>query len=89
MILRRDGVHRILFIEVPDAKRDKNRLHFDLRPEEGTQAEELARLRDLGATEVADLRAKYGAGTGWVVLADPKGNEFCILRGEAEAAQAQ
>jgi hypothetical protein len=38
----------------------------------------------LGATEVADLRRHDG--TGWVVLADPEGNELCILRSEAEVA---
>lgn len=89
MIIRPDGGHRVLFIEVPEGKQGKNRLHFDLRPTEGTRDEELARLRELGATEVTDLRGKYGAGTGWVVVADPEGNEFCILRSEAEAAQAQ
>ena len=89
MILDADGGHRLLFIEVPEEKQGKNRLHLDLRPAETTQDEELARLRELGATVVADLRGKYGAGTGWVVLADPGGNEFCILRGEAEIAQAQ
>ncbi|MGO1727578.1 VOC family protein [Glutamicibacter ardleyensis] len=36
----------------------------------------------LGASEVADLR--HLDGTGWVVLADPEGNEFCILRSDAE-----
>jgi hypothetical protein len=39
-----------------------------------------------GAKLVADFRGKYGPGTGWVVLADPEGNEFCILRSEAEVA---
>ena len=76
----------ILFIEVPDAKTVKNRIHFDLRPVEGTRDEELARLLDHGATQVADHRGQYGPGTGWVVLADPEGNEFCILRSESEAA---
>lgn len=36
------------------------------------------------ATEIADHRGKYGPRTGWVVLADPEGNEFCILRNAAE-----
>lgn len=76
--------HQILFIEVPDAKATKNRLHFDLRPRAGTRDEELARLLALGATQVADHRGNYGPGTGWVVLADPEGNEFCILRSDAE-----
>ena len=72
--------HLILFIEVPDGKSVKNRLHFDLRPRTGTRDEEVDRLIGIGATQVADLRGKYGPGTGWVVLADPEGNEFCILR---------
>jgi hypothetical protein len=80
--------HRVLFIEVPEAKSGKNRLHFDLRPRDRTQAEEVERLLAAGATQVADLRGKYGPGTGWVVLADPEGNEFCILRSPAEIAEA-
>ena len=86
MILDPETGHRVLFIEVPDAKSVKNRVHFDLRPREGTRDEELAWLLDHGATEVADHRGKYGPGSGWVTLADPEGNEFCILRSEAEVA---
>ncbi len=81
-IQRPDGGHPLLFIEVPEAKRVKNRIHFDLFPSAGTRDEELARLLALGATEVEDRREADG--TGWVVLADPEGNEFCILRGPAE-----
>ena len=84
LVLSRDGQHRLLFIEVPDRKQVKNRMHLDLRPREGTRDEELARLLALGATEVADRRNDDG--TGWVVLADPERNEFCILRSEAEVA---
>lgn len=80
MIVSPDGAHRLLFIEVPDDKVVKNRLHLDLEPTDGTRDDELARLLAHGATEVADHRGKYGPGTGWVVLADPEGNEFCILR---------
>ncbi len=76
--------HRLLFIEVPDAKTVKNRIHLDLRPREGSRDEEVERVRDLGATEVADLRGEHGPGTGWVVFADPEGNEFCVLRSMAE-----
>jgi hypothetical protein len=76
--------HLLLFLEVPDEKTVKNRLHFDLRPREGSRDDELARLREHGATEVLDMRERFGPGTGWVVLADPEGNEFCILRSEAE-----
>lgn len=88
MILDPVSGHRILFIEVPEGKSVKNRLHFDLKPRDGTRDEELARLLALGATEVADLRGRFGPGTGWVVLADPEGNEFCILRNGAERAAA-
>jgi len=88
MIQAPDASQNLLFIEVPDAKRVKNRIHLDLRPQEGSRDEELQRLRDLGATEVADRRDVHGPGTGWVVLADPEGNEFCILRGEQERAAA-
>ena len=78
--------HEILFIEVPDTKVVKNRLHFDLRPRDRSQDEEIERVRALGAVEVLDLRGKYGPGTGWMVFADPEGNEFCILRSPAELA---
>jgi catechol 2,3-dioxygenase-like lactoylglutathione lyase family enzyme len=81
--------HLLLFIEVPDTKSVKNRLHFDLRPRAGTRDEELARLLAHGAAEVLDMRGTYGPGTGWVVLADPEGNEFCILRSTSEQAATQ
>jgi predicted enzyme related to lactoylglutathione lyase len=87
MIFSPDGRIRVLFIEVPDKKLVKNRMHFDLVPAEGTRDEELARLVSIGATVVDDLRRPDG--TGWVVLADPEGNEFCILRSEAERAAAR
>lgn len=84
MIASPDGAHRLLFIETPDEKLVKNRLHLDLRPADGTRDEELGRLLAHGAREVADLRTPDGRG--WVVLADPEGNEFCILRSEGELA---
>jgi len=71
---------------VPEGKATKNRIHLDLRPSAGTREEELARLLALGATEVGDLRNDDG--TGWVVLADPEGNEFCILRSMDEVIAA-
>jgi hypothetical protein len=80
--------HQLLFIEVPDAKQVKNRVHFDLRPGERTRDEEVAHLLSLGATQVADQREVRGDGTGWVVLADPEGNEFCVLRSDAERGVA-
>ncbi|WP_185995492.1 VOC family protein [Nocardioides campestrisoli] len=86
MIQRPDGGHRLLFLEVPEAKAGKNRLHLDLRPQERTRDEEIAWALGMGATQVADHRGIYGPGSGWVILADPEGNEFCILRSEAEVA---
>jgi hypothetical protein len=84
MIFSKDGTHRILFIEVADAKAGKNRIHFDLRPVEGSRDDELARLIDLGAKPLYDLRKPDGSG--WVTLGDPEGNEFCMLRSEAAAS---
>ena len=81
--------HQVLFIEVPDAKQGKNRMHFDLMPREGPRDDELVRLLEHGATEVLDLRDRWGPGTGWMVLADPEGNEFCILRSQAERDAAR
>ena len=68
-----DRLPGILFEPVTDEKRGKNRLHFDLRPDD--QDAEVARLIELGATP-ADIG--QGEQT-WIVLADPEGNEFCVL----------
>src|SRR4051794_16961726 len=84
MIVDPGSGHRLLFIEVPDVKSVKNRLHLDLAPADRRRDEEVERVRGLGATEVADRRRPDG--TGWVVLADPEGNEFCVLRSDAERA---
>jgi predicted enzyme related to lactoylglutathione lyase len=63
----------LIFVPVPEAKRVKNRIHIDLNPDD--QAAEVDRLLALGAT-----RADVGQGdVRWVVLADPEGNEFCVL----------
>lgn len=62
------------FLAVPDDKVVKNRLHLDLRPDD--QEAEVKRLLALGATRV-DIG--QGDEVSWVVLADPEGNEFCIL----------
>jgi catechol 2,3-dioxygenase-like lactoylglutathione lyase family enzyme len=67
----------LLFITVPEGKELKNRIHFDLRPVEWGRDEEVERLLALGATQVADHR--QDGGRGWVTLADPEGNEFCVL----------
>ena len=71
-----DGiVPDILFLRVPEGKSVKNRLHLDLRPVD--QAAEVARLEGLGAKR---LSVGQGPDATWVVLADPEGNEFCVLR---------
>ncbi|MFD9093717.1 VOC family protein [Streptomyces collinus] len=72
----------LLFVTVPDAKTVKNRVHLDLQPQDRSRDEEVERLLALGATQVDDQRRPDG--TGWVVLADPEGNEFCVERSQAE-----
>ncbi len=87
MIRDAETGHRLLFIEVPEGSLPhtrKNPLHLDLRPRTGTCSEEVAAAVARGATVVADLRGLHGPSTGWVVLADPEGNEFCILLAESE-----
>jgi hypothetical protein len=64
----------ILFVKVPDRKTTKNRLHFDLRPKD--QAAQVQQLIDLGAERV---NVGQSEDVSWVVLADPEGNEFCVL----------
>jgi hypothetical protein len=64
----------ILFVKVPDTKSVKNRLHFDLRPVD--QQSQVQRLVDLGARRIEVGQADD---VSWVVLADPEGNEFCVL----------
>jgi predicted enzyme related to lactoylglutathione lyase len=64
----------LLFLTVPEPKTVKNRLHIDLRPDD--QDAEVERALALGASHV-----DIGQGDQtWVVLADPEGNEFCVLR---------
>lgn len=67
----------ILFIKVADKRTVKNRLHFDLRPQD--QMAEVARLEALGARKV-EIGQSEDPATTWVVMADPEGNEFCVLR---------
>ena len=56
--------HQLLFIEVPDEELPAKRIHFDLRPRAGTRDEELARLLEHGATQVADRRSSSGGWSG-------------------------
>ena len=66
----------LLFEPVPQPKQAQNRLHIDVSPVGCDQSEELERLLALGARPVD---VGQGEQT-WVVLADPEGNEFCLLR---------
>ena len=71
-----DGVSPdLLFLKVHERKEVKNRLHLDLRPED--RDAEVARLEGLGARRVS---VGQGPEVAWVVMADPDGNEFCVLR---------
>jgi hypothetical protein len=77
-----EGKHRpgpvpptLTFAQVPEGKTSKNRLHIDINPTDREQDEEVRRLLGLGARH-----ADVGQGEqSWVVLADPEGNEFCVL----------
>lgn len=79
-----DGSIRLLFIPVPEGKSVKNRVHLDLSPTDCTRDEQVSTALGLGATLVGDHRNPDGSG--WVVLADPAGNEFCVERSAAERA---
>jgi predicted enzyme related to lactoylglutathione lyase len=70
-----DQLPGLIFVAVPEAKAGKNRLHIDLRPDD--QDAEVERLVDMGARHVDVGQADDAT---WVVLADPEGNEFCVLR---------
>jgi predicted enzyme related to lactoylglutathione lyase len=80
-----DGVGPVVFFQaVPEGKTVKNRLHLCVHPTDRGRDAEVERLTGLGATQVTDCRRPDGGG--WVVLADPEGNEFCVLRPPAERA---
>jgi predicted enzyme related to lactoylglutathione lyase len=72
-----DASVRIMFEKVPEPKTIKNRVHLDVKATDGDQDGEVERLLALGAS-----RVDIGQGeVSWVVLADPEGNEFCVLAG--------
>jgi predicted enzyme related to lactoylglutathione lyase len=75
------GRPTLVFVPVPEQKTLKNRLHIDVSPSGGSdQQREVERLIGLGARP-----ADVGQGEQtWVVLADPEGNEFCVLRTPVE-----
>ena len=66
----------IAVFQVPEGKSIKNRLHLDLRADGSSTEDELQRLLNLGARRVD---VGQGPEVSWVVLADPEGNEFCLL----------
>lgn len=78
-----DGHHDLLFLKVPEPKAVKNRLHLCLQPQQ-QRDHEVERLVSLGASLHDDRRNPDGSG--WAVLLDPEGNEFCVLRSAAERA---
>lgn len=63
----------------------KNRVHLDLRPADRTREQETERILALGATQLAHHQRPDG---GWITLADPEGNEFCILSRESARSGA-
>jgi len=72
----------LVFVPVPERKSVKNRIHLDVNPVACDQKEEVARIMALGARPV-----DVGQGeSSWVVLADPEGNEFCVLSRRADVA---
>lgn len=73
----------LYFQQVPEPKTVKNRLHLCLRPDT-SRDQEVERLLTLGATLHADHRNPDG--TGWAILTDPEGNEFCVLRSDSDRA---
>ena len=72
---------RIVVGRAPDDKVVKNRLHIDVNATDRDRDAAVERIRDLGATRV-DIG--QGDDVSWVVLADPEGNEFCVLRSRVE-----
>ena len=86
LITSRDLSQLLLFITVPDDKKVKNRVHLDLRPVDGTREQEVERILALGASQLADHRRPDGSG--WITLADPEGNEFCILAKDPAGSSA-
>lgn len=75
-----DAGPRLTFIQVPESKVVKNRLHVDVNPVAISQAEEVERILSLGARRI-DIGQGEAA---WVVLADLEGNEFCVLQATVE-----
>jgi hypothetical protein len=81
-----DGTPGLLFVTVPEGKfsepRTGPRMHFDVQPTDCSRDEEVERLKSLGASQYEDHRKPDGAG--WVTMADPEGNLFCVERSATE-----
>jgi hypothetical protein len=80
-----EGCPRLYFVRVPGDKTIKNRVHLDIMPADRTQDEEISRLTRVGARIVSDRRPEFG----WVLLADPEGNEFDVEISVAELDAAR
>ncbi len=74
----------LVFVQVPERKSAKDRIHLDVSPVGCERDDEVARLRALGAQPV-DIGQRNAP---WVVLADPEGNEFCVLGRRVDATPA-
>ena len=86
MIVGPEGTTPLVFVHVPEPKSVKNRIHFELRPSgDSTRDAKVQRALTLGARIVGDYREP--SGYGWVVMADPEGNEFCVERGLRERSR--
>jgi predicted enzyme related to lactoylglutathione lyase len=71
---------KLLLLRAPDIKTVKNRIHIDVNASDREQAEEVERIVGLGAKPIDIGQGEQS----WAVLADPEGNEFCVLRGRVE-----
>jgi predicted enzyme related to lactoylglutathione lyase len=76
VVIEPAGGPRFFFQAVPEPKTIKNRVHVCLSPSSGDRDTEVDRLLTLGATISGDFRT--ASDSGWVVLQDPEGNEFCL-----------
>lgn len=83
-LLDPQGAAGLLFLRVPEPKTGKNRVHLDVWPDgaDSGRDRQLERALGLGARLMDDHREPDGSG--WVVLADPEGNEFCLERSLSE-----
>ncbi|AGL16059.1 VOC family protein [Actinoplanes sp. N902-109] len=82
VVIEPPGGPRLFFQAVPESKTVKNRVHVCLQPADRERDAEVDRLLALGAKVLDDHRTSDGSG--WVVLSDPVGNEFCVTRSAAE-----